>query len=88
MNEIADKLESIQGERPKTISMGSNEEFVPKMEYVRQNGPLDMTTFPMFYMYWMNSGKVSLGRDEDLDNGKYPEVKIIDLNSWLAENMK
>lgn len=66
MNEIADKLEGIQGERPKTISMGSNEEFIPKMEYVRKNGPLDMTTFPMFYMYWMNSGKVSLGHDEDL----------------------
>jgi hypothetical protein len=88
MNEIADKLEGIQGERSKTISMGSNEEFIPKMEYVRKNGPLDRTTFPMFYMYWMNSGKVSLGRDEDLDNEKYPQVKTVDLNNWLAENMK
>ena len=88
MNEVADLVKEVQGERPKIINMGSLEDLEPKMEYVRKNGPLDMSTFPMFYMYWMNSGKVSLGKDENLDNESYPEVNTVGLRDWMTVNMK
>ena len=88
MNEVADLVKEVQGERPKIVNMGSLEDLQPKMEYVRKYGPLDMSTFPMFYMYWMISGTVSLGKDEDLDNKSYPEVNTVVLRDWIAENME
>ncbi|EXJ95695.1 hypothetical protein A1O1_00818 [Capronia coronata CBS 617.96] len=75
-HEIAATYEKVYGIKPKTECLGSLEELYEQMHRLRKNEPENVYSYMFkFYTYYLLSGRVSVG--PNLDNDKYPQVKVV-----------
>ncbi|KAI9875050.1 MAG: hypothetical protein M1830_008988 [Pleopsidium flavum] len=82
--EIAKLLQNQYGDMPQMQSKGSLESLRAACDEARKGNSVSYQNLPLFYSYYIQTGKAYMG--DDLDNDRYPNVKPESMEDFLKAN--
>ena len=92
MKEIASMLGEMRGTGPQTQRGPTLEQMKQSMDAgkasLKPDEPVPGQLMMTCYFYWMHTGKVDLGPDEEMDNARYPQVKFTSMKEFLSKILK